>query len=88
LDGMNEEMKKTNHDVHRGSLGDAPNGPPIPWVPLVFLPPPFLRRVNLSRPHPSGQGRGGWSGVGGSECANAFVFEPTYLKRGEGLISG
>ena len=27
-------------------------------VPLAFLPPPFLRRGNLSHPHPSVKGRG------------------------------
>ena len=38
-------------------------GLPHPGSPLVFFPPLFLHRVNLSRPHPSGKGRGGCSGV-------------------------
>ena len=38
-------------------------GLPHPGSPLVFFPPLFLHRVNLSRPHPFGKGRGGCSGV-------------------------
>jgi len=38
-------------------------GLPHPGSPLVFPPPPFLHRENLRRPHPSGKGRGGCSGV-------------------------
>ena len=53
----------------------------------MHLPPPFLRRANLSHPHPSGKGRGGCSGAGISEQVQAFELEPTSLKRGEGLIA-
>jgi hypothetical protein len=54
----------------------------------VYLPPLFLRRANLSRPHPYGKGRGGCSAVAISERVQVFEVEPTSLKRGEGLISG
>jgi hypothetical protein len=60
---------------------------PYPGSPLVFLPPPFLRRANLSRPHPCEKGRGECSRVGVSGRVQAFELEPTSLKRGEGLIS-
>jgi hypothetical protein len=36
----------------------------------------------------SGKGRGGWSVVWVSEQGLAFLFGPTSLKRGEGLLSG
>jgi len=66
---------------------------PLHGSPLVYIPPtflsvlPFLHRVNLSRPHPSGEGRGGWSQVRISERNEAFELEPTSLKRGEGLFA-
>jgi len=88
FNGMNEKMKQTNDDVHRGSFSERTGrashtlGPP-----LVYLAPPFLRRANLSRPHPYGKGRGRCSGVGISKQIQAFELEPTSLKRGEGLIS-
>ena len=53
--------------------------------PLLFLPPQFLRRVNLSRPDPCEKGRGACS-VSGQ--VQASELEPISLKRGEGLISG
>jgi len=62
-------------------------GLPYPGSPLVFLPPPFLRRANLSRPHACEKGRGECSGVAVSGPVQAFELEPTSLKRGEGLIS-
>ena len=61
---------------------------PFPASPLVNLPPPFPHRASLSRPHPSGKGRGGCNEVRGSGCAEALVCEPTSLKGGEGLIAG
>ena len=81
LDGIKEGMKKTNHDVTHYM------GLPHPGSPLVFPPPPFLHRANLSRPHPSGKGRGGCSG-GWRFQGDAVGFEPTSLKRGEGLTAG
>ena len=55
--------------------------------PLVFCPPLFFHQANLCHPHSSGKRRGRCSKVGGSKRVEAFEFEPTSLKRGEGLIS-
>ena len=38
---------------------DLLQGPPISWVPFIFLPPRILHRARLGRPHPFGKGRGG-----------------------------
>jgi hypothetical protein len=43
--------------------------------------------VKMSRPHPFGKGRGG-GGILASEGAETLFFEPTSLKRGEGLTAG
>ena len=81
-------MAKTNHDKRRGSCFVTYHlGLPLHGSPLVFLPPRFLRRASISRPHPFGKGRGGCSGVLASEGAEVLR-EPTSLNRGEGLISG
>ena len=70
-------------------------GLPLPGSPLIYLPlsispclsPSPTHLPLLSCPHPSGKGRGRCSRVCISECA-AFLFAPTSLKRGEGLVSG
>ena len=36
---------------------DTP-GLPLPRSPMMFLVPQILRRATMSRPHPSGEGRG------------------------------
>ena len=53
----------------------------------MFLPPPFLRQANLSRPHLCEKGRGECSGVAISRLVQAFELEPKSLKREEQLIS-
>jgi hypothetical protein len=63
-------------------------GLPLHGSPLVFILPQILRQVDLSRPHPSGKGRGGCDGVGISEQIQVLALEPTSLKRGEGLTAG
>jgi len=42
----------------------------------------------MSRPTSIWKGRGDCGWLRASECAKAFAFEPTSLKRGEGLVSG
>jgi hypothetical protein len=82
-------MSKTNHDKCHGSCFVMHcMGLSFPGSPFMYLPPPFLDRVSLSHLHPSGKGRGGCSGVRACEWAEVIGFEPTSLKRGEGLVSG
>jgi hypothetical protein len=63
-------------------------GLPLHGSPLVVILPQILRRTNLNHPHPFGKGRGGCSGSRLSRVVVVFRFEPTSLKRGEGLASG
>jgi hypothetical protein len=63
-------------------------GLPLPGSPLVFLLPRFLRRAIVSRPHPSGKGRGGRGSILACEGAVTMLTEPTSLNRGEGLMTG
>jgi len=60
-------------------------GLPHPGSPLVFPPPPFLHRANLSRPHPSGKGRGGCSG-GWRFQGDAVGLSPHPSREGRGSL--
>ena len=63
--GWNERRNEENEPRHSSWFVFMTHyvGLPHPGSPLMFLPSPFLHRANLSRPHPSGKGRGGCSGV-------------------------
>jgi hypothetical protein len=63
--GWNERRNEENEPRHSSWFVFMTHymGLPHPGSPLMFLPSPFLHRVNLSRPHPSRKGRGGCSGV-------------------------
>ena len=67
---------------------DIPPGPPTSWVPPRVLRSPNAPSSNDEPPTSLGKGRGGCDGVGISGRIQAFGFEPTSLKRGEGLVSG
>ena len=59
-----------------------------PWSPLVFPPPPFLHRANLSRPHPSGKGRGGCSGLAFPSKVSRLDLGPHPSREGRGSLPG
>jgi len=61
-----EGWEKTNHDEHRGSSGDAPNGPPIPWVPPRIPPSPIPPSSELEPPTSL------WTGEGRMERGRRF----------------
>ena len=90
--GRNERRNEENENEPRCSscfiFVTHYMGLPLPGSPLMYLRPPFLHRASLSRPDPSGKGRGRCSGTCVPECAEALEFEPTSLKRGEGLVFG
>jgi len=49
---------------------DTP-GLPLPRSPMMFLIPQILHRATMSRPHPSGEGRGAGILVGdATDCAH------------------
>ena len=68
---------------------DIPPGPPSPtsWVPPCVPCSPNAPSSNDEPPTSLGKGRGGCGRVGVSERIQVFGFEPTSLKRGEGLVS-
>ena len=67
---------------------DIPPGPPTSWVPPRVLRSPNAPSSNDEPPTSLGKGRGRCDRVGISGRIQAFGFEPTSLKRGEGLVSG
>ena len=88
LDRRNERMKKMNHNIHHGSFSvctglashtmDLPPGASLsPIPPLSGLEPP----TSLWK----GEGQVQWVHI--SERNEVLKFEPTSLKRGEGLFS-
>ena len=85
--GMNEKMKKMNHDVHRGSFSGR-TGLPYPGSPLVYLPPPFLRRANLSRPYPYGKRGADAAGCAFPSKSRRFNLSPHPSKEGRGSFPG
>jgi len=58
-------------------------GLPLPGSPLVFLVPQILCRATMSRPHPSGEGRGERGSLLGM-----LVIVPTSINRREGQAAG
>jgi len=70
-------------------FGDAPDGPPIPWVPPCVPPSPIPALRELELPTSLWKGEG-WVGFNSVHPHLLGVLEigPTSLKRGEGPLSG
>ena len=89
LDGRNKRMKKMNHDVHHGSFsvctGLASHTLGLP--PGAFLSP-IPPSSGLEPPTSLWKGEGQVQQVRISKQNEVLKFEPTSLKRGEGLFSG
>ena len=58
-DGLRKEEGENKPRLSsRFVFGTYYAGLPLPGSPLAFLTPHFLCRVGITRPHPSGKGRG------------------------------
>ena len=70
-------------------FSDAPDGPPIPWVPSR-VPPSPIPPLSKLEPPTSLWKREGWVAFNSvhPRLLGALEIGPTSLKRGEGLTAG
>ena len=69
-------------------FGDAPDGPPIPWVPPRVPPSPIPPSKEFGPPTSLWKGEGQVVDFVRPRLLRVLEIGPTSLKRGEGPLSG
>jgi hypothetical protein len=83
-----KKMKKTNHDERRDSFSRRTGRASHCLGPPSCIPSPIRPSSGLDPPTSLWKREGQLLWVRVSERNEAFIFEPTSLERGEGLVSG